>query len=133
MNLYSVTNTLAKAALIQRMSLAVSSTWGEAGRRLRFREGRTNFPRKTAWRAKYGDIHIYMVEMNLEFEWDLFKDAANLKKHGCSFLEAVETFKDPKGLQLVDRKHSLSEPRRYWVGRATTGKVLTPWFTLRGS
>ena len=74
-----------------------------------------------------------MVEVDLEFEWDLLKDAANLRKHGCSFLEAVETFKDPKGLQLVDRKHSLSEPRRYWVGRAATGRVLTTWFTMRGS
>ena len=50
-----------------------------------------------------------MVELDLEFEWDLDKDATNLKKHGCSFLEAVETFKDPMGLKLVDRKHSLNE------------------------
>jgi len=76
---------------------------------------------------------MYMVEMDLEFEWDLLKDAANFKKHGCSFLEAVESFNDPRGLQLADRKHSLSEQRRYWVGRSAAGRVLTTWFTMRSS
>ena len=70
--------------------------------------------------------------MDLEFDWDLLKDAVNLKKHGCSFLEAVETFKDPKGLQLADQKHSQCEQRRYWVGRSSTGRILTTWFTMRG-
>ncbi len=92
-----------------------------------------NFPPENATRTKYGNLHIYMVGMGLEFEWDLLKDATNLKKHGCSFLEAVETFKDPQGLQLADRTHSLSEQRRYWVGRSAAGRILTTWFTMRGS
>ncbi len=69
----------------------------------------------------------------MEFEWDLSKEVANLGKHGVSFLEAVETFHDPKGFQLRDSKHSLKEPRLYWVGRSRTGKVLTVRFTYRGN
>lgn len=74
-----------------------------------------------------------MVGIDLEFEWGLLKDAVNLKKHGRSFLEAVETFKDPNGLQMMDLKHSFSEQRYYWVGRSETDRVLTTWFTMRGT
>lgn len=100
---------------------------------VRFPAVEGNFLRKTAWRTKYGEIHTYMVEADLIFQWDLLKDATNLKKHGRLFLEAIETFKDPKGLQLVDREHSLNEQRRYWVGKSSSGRELTTWLTMRGS
>ncbi len=48
----------------------------------------------------------YGKTMTVGFEWDLSKDLANLRKHKVSFLESVETFLDPKGIQLVDQKHS---------------------------
>jgi uncharacterized DUF497 family protein len=64
-----------------------------------------------------------MVNTELEFEWDLLKDVANLKKHGCSFLETVESFNDPNGLQLVDLTHSSNEERHYWVGRSAKDRV----------
>jgi uncharacterized DUF497 family protein len=69
----------------------------------------------------------------MEFEWDLAKEEANIKKHGHSFSEAVECFKDPKGIQLMDAAHSVAEMRHFWVGKKASGKILTVWFTQRGA
>ena len=69
----------------------------------------------------------------MEFEWDLAKEHANIKKHGHTFSEAVEAFQDPHGVQLVDSKHSANEARFYWVGKVSSGKILTVWFTRRAS
>ncbi|MHB1565287.1 MAG: BrnT family toxin [Acidiferrobacter sp.] len=68
----------------------------------------------------------------MEFEWDLSKERANLRKHGVSFSEAVETFLDAHGFQLTDQTHSEEEARFYWVGKSDTGRVLTTRFTHRG-
>ena len=43
--------------------------------------------------------------MSMEFEWDLSKESENLRKHKISFIEAVSTFNDPEGIQLVDEGH----------------------------
>jgi uncharacterized DUF497 family protein len=67
----------------------------------------------------------------VEFEWDLQKEIQNICKHSVSFTEAVESFLDPAGFQLVDVKHSVQEKRLYWVGRISTGRVLTTRFTRR--
>lgn len=69
----------------------------------------------------------------MEFEWDSVKELANIKKHGIPFATAVETFFDPKGFQLQDRKHSSVEKRFYWVGKTRSKRVLTSWFTRRGN
>ena len=69
----------------------------------------------------------------MEFEWDASKEADNLRKHGVSFAEAVESFFDPHGLLLVDEKHSGVEDRFYWVGKSSSGRVLTTRFTRRGT
>lgn len=74
-----------------------------------------------------------MVISEIEFEWDLSKEKINASKHGYSFKEAVETFEDPNGLVLVDRKHSTAESRFYWVGRSRSNQILTVWFTMRGA
>lgn len=68
----------------------------------------------------------------MEFEWDLSKEIENLQKHRISFVEAVETFSDPQGFQLTDSKHSVIEPRFFWVGKSDSGKILTTRFTSRG-
>ena len=68
----------------------------------------------------------------MEFEWDLSKELVNVRKHGVTFSEAVESFFDPRGFQLVDVKHSRKEGRIYWVGKSETGRVLTTRFTRRG-
>jgi uncharacterized DUF497 family protein len=56
--------------------------------------------------VRYGYIW-YLI--SVECEWDLAKDLANQKKHHFSFLEATECFSDPKGIELVDAKHSHAE------------------------
>lgn len=113
------------------MSLAFSSSWGEGGRPSAFFGRRTSFLLKSARRTKYGLIHMSMVDV--EFEWDLRKDAANVAKHGCSFVEAEQTFRDPNGLMFSDDDHSQIEQRFYWVGASDAGRILTTRFTHRGS
>lgn len=68
--------------------------------------------------TKYRNIHINIVDVILESDWDLAKETINRRKYGCSFLEATETCKDPMGLQVVDRMHSENEQRSYWIGRS---------------
>ena len=73
-----------------------------------------------------------MVIWIVEFGWDLAKERVNIAKHEHTFSEAVEAFQDPKGVQLVDCQHSETEKRFYWVGKVSSGKILTVWFTRRG-
>ena len=68
----------------------------------------------------------------MEFEWDLAKESENLQKHKVSFLEALSTFSDPKGIQVADQEHSNLEHRFYWIGKSSNGRVLTTRFTIRG-
>lgn len=67
----------------------------------------------------------------VEFEWDLAKEQSNIKKHGHTFSEGVEAFQDPMGVQLIDPEHSTQEDRFYWIGKTSSGKILTVWFTRR--
>jgi uncharacterized DUF497 family protein len=69
----------------------------------------------------------------VEFEWDVGKELANIQKHKVNFGGAVETFFDANGFQMVDGKHSARESRFYWIGKSSQGRVLTTWFTKRGS
>ena len=43
--------------------------------------------------------------MNVDFEWDPRKAAANLRKHGVSFQEAQEAFDDELGAYYPDSLH----------------------------
>lgn len=67
----------------------------------------------------------------MEFEWDANKDRANIKKHGVSFADACESFGDSRGFVLEDTEHSKDEERFYWVGKSSSGKILTTRFTIR--
>lgn len=69
----------------------------------------------------------------MDFVWDQTKEKLNIIKHGISFLEAIETFSDPKGLQFIDARHSHAEKRYYWVGKSRQGKILTTRFTMRAN
>lgn len=68
----------------------------------------------------------------MEFEWDLSKELENIRKHGVTFSEAVESFFDENGFLLADTKHSAREMRFFWVGRSSRGRVLTTRLTRRG-
>lgn len=52
----------------------------------------------------------------MEFEWDPKKAAANLKKHGVSFVEAAEAFFDENAVNLVDDINADNEIRYQIVG-----------------
>jgi len=54
--------------------------------------------------------------MELRFVWDKKKNAANIMKHGVSFIEAENVFTDPKCIERHDNKHSFSEDRWMVIG-----------------
>ena len=58
------------------------------------------------------------------FEWNPAKAAANLRKHGISFIEASTVFADPSALDGVDTLHSRTELRFHRIGRSAIGRVL---------
>lgn len=68
----------------------------------------------------------------MEFEWDAAKERENIRRYKVDFVEAVLSFLDPRGFQLVDEKHSGTEARFYWVGQSPRGRILTTRFTRRG-
>jgi len=66
-----------------------------------------------------------------QFEWDPNKAAANLRKHGVSFDEAVTAFGDPLSILLPDPDHSLGEERYVVLGTSNVGRLLVVTFVER--
>ena len=69
--------------------------------------------------------------MDLEFEWDPAKAAANARKRGVTFAEASTVFGDPLASAFADPDHSLAEERVVLVGRSDRDRVLVVMFTER--
>ncbi|HEY0777706.1 MAG TPA: BrnT family toxin [Gemmatirosa sp.] len=70
--------------------------------------------------------------MDLEFEWDPVKAAANVRAHeGVTFDEASTVFGDPLSSVFADPDHSLKEERLVVIGRSDRGRVLVVMFTER--
>lgn len=67
--------------------------------------------------------------MDLRFEWDEAKAAANLTKHGVSFDEAQTVFGDPDTLTRFDDQHSAIEERFIDVGMSSSGRILVVVYT----
>jgi uncharacterized DUF497 family protein len=67
--------------------------------------------------------------MDLRFEWDEAKAAANLEKHGVSFDEAQTVFGDPHTITIFDAQHSDAEDRFIDIGMAATGRILVVVYT----
>ena len=63
----------------------------------------------------------------VRFEWDPAKAAANRRKHGVSFEEALTCFADPLALVLEDQRHA---ERLVLIGVSTNRRVI---FTVRGA
>ena len=49
----------------------------------------------------------------MDFEWDVDKNKANIKKHGISFELAAKVFLDSKRIERYDAEHSSIEEQRY--------------------
>ena len=41
-----------------------------------------------------------------KYEWDFFKNEANIKKHGIDFEEILAVFDDPYFYEIYDNMHS---------------------------
>jgi len=62
-------------------------------------------------------FHVYDVHMKeLNFEWDVKKEKANIGKHGVSFTEARTVFYDENAIQFFDPDHSEDEDRFILLG-----------------
>lgn len=70
--------------------------------------------------------------MDLEFEWDPRTAAANLRKHGVAFEEAVTAFADPHSITIADPDHSIDEDRFIPIGRSTVQRLLVVVHLERG-
>jgi hypothetical protein len=70
--------------------------------------------------------------MEVSFEWDQEKNQENQHKHGVSFEQAQEAFRDPHVLIIKDVFHSTEEERWFCVGDIGTG-IVTVRFTARGN
>ena len=62
--------------------------------------------------------------MDLVFTWDPEKDAANIRKHGVSFAEAMTTFADVLSVTIPDPDHSVGEARSLLVGHSALQRLL---------
>jgi len=67
----------------------------------------------------------------MEFEWDLSKNAHNIRKHGVSFPEAATMFGDPLSLTFFDPDHSDDEERYITIGRSANDRLLVVSHTDR--
>ena len=65
-------------------------------------------------------------------EWDNRKAAANLRKHGVSFEEAVTALEDSLAVTYRDPDHSQDELRFLYVGLNSTGRILVVAHTEPG-
>lgn len=68
----------------------------------------------------------------MEFEWDIKKAAANLKKHSVSFEEAGSVFGDPLAITFLDPDHSENEDRFLTFGMSENQRLLVVSHASRG-
>ncbi len=68
----------------------------------------------------------------MDFEWDSAKAAANAKKHGVLFEEAVTAMGDHFAATARDLAHSTVEFRFVTFGLSANGRVLAVSHTERG-
>ncbi|MBM3341532.1 MAG: BrnT family toxin [Betaproteobacteria bacterium] len=69
----------------------------------------------------------------MRFEWDSRKAAANLRKHGVAFEEAVTALKDDFSATARDLEHSVDEFRFITFGISSRGRLLAISHTDDGS
>jgi uncharacterized DUF497 family protein len=62
--------------------------------------------------------------VSIVFTWHSRKEAANRKKHGVTFEEAMTVFGDPLSITIPEPVHSLDEIRFIIVGRSQAQRLL---------
>ena len=66
----------------------------------------------------------YVVNEQLQFEWDTSKAGSNLEKHRVAFDEAQTVFTDPMFITVIDEEHSIDEERYITIGMSNRGRLL---------
>jgi hypothetical protein len=66
----------------------------------------------------------------MSFEWDHGKAAANLRKHGVQFADAVPVLEDELAVTVAEETDD--EQRWVTVGRDSLGRILVVVYTWRG-
>ena len=66
----------------------------------------------------------------MEFEWDENKNKKNKEKHGISFEEAKEVFKDEDRVEYQDFRRDYGEERWKVIGQIF-GAIITVIYTIR--
>lgn len=69
----------------------------------------------------------------MQFEWDIKKAAANLRKHQVAFQEASTVFGDPLAITFDDPDHSADEDRYITFGLSSKRRLLVVSHTERGT
>ena len=67
----------------------------------------------------------------MEFEWDIQKEKANIRKHKISFKEAIFVFSDQNALTIPDVNHSDFEDRWVTLGFIPKGQIILVIHTHR--
>ena len=73
---------------------------------------------------------VFVMFVELKFEWDEEKDRINRQKHGISFETASYVFRDEYYIEMYDFEHSINEDRYVAIGMV--GNLLFIVFTERG-
>ena len=69
------------------------------------------------------------IIVRINYEWDPKKSAANPRKHGIRFAEAVIVFQDERALTIEDRLPD--EERFIRLGMDAKGRILVVVYTWR--
>ena len=64
------------------------------------------------------------------FVWDSEREQENIRKHGISFIEASDAFRDPCQRIFTDERRSHIEKRFFCIAKVR-GRALTVRFTYR--
>ena len=76
-------------------------------------------------------MYTYMYTTVMEYEWDPEKAAANLRRYGIDFADAVGVFEDEYALRRED-PDAYGEHRFIITGMDFWGRVVVAVYTYRG-
>jgi len=69
--------------------------------------------------------------IEMAYQWNRDKAAANLRKHGIDFADAVSVFSDDLAITIPDER--FDEERFVTIGVDAFGRFLVVVYTMRGS
>jgi uncharacterized DUF497 family protein len=73
-----------------------------------------------------------MYNRIVSLEWDPIKAAANVRKHGVQFSEALGVFSDDYAITIKDEESDPSEQRLISLGMGIKGRILVVVYCNRG-